>query len=166
MGLLLIGHPVFQMGKKTSQEAPLCGKTSKAWKPFTYGSSKYQQCHFCILCFQGIWMVTLGRPLPPSCMFLSAWSCESPTRNAYVMHHLVIYSFPIHCLHFNYGDVPCKLQLLLANNRGRSDKKIFHNIPNATYSSFCLCQDITDFKIILSEWQFVRETYLFKILCC
>lgn len=29
MGLLLIGHPVFQMGKKTSQEAPLCGKTSE-----------------------------------------------------------------------------------------------------------------------------------------
>ena len=42
-------HPVFQMGKTTSQEAPLCGKTSKAWKPFTYGSSKYQQCHFHIL---------------------------------------------------------------------------------------------------------------------
>lgn len=30
MGLLLIGHLVFQMGKKTTQEAPLCGKTSKA----------------------------------------------------------------------------------------------------------------------------------------
>jgi hypothetical protein len=29
MGLLLIGHPVFQMGKRTSQEAPLCGKTSE-----------------------------------------------------------------------------------------------------------------------------------------
>lgn len=153
MRLLLIGHLVFQMGKKTSQEAPLCGNTSKAWKPFTHmGLLNISSATSAVLCSQGTWMVALSRPPSSSCMFPSAWSCEGPLCNAYVMHHLVIDSFlyivytsTTGMFHANFNH--CRQTI----GGGEQKKKKLRNIPeyNLVIQFLCLCQDLTDFRITI-----------------
>lgn len=105
-----------------------------------------------VLCSQGTWMVPLSRPPSSSCMFPSAWSCEGPLCNAYVMHHLVIDSFlyivytsTTGMFHANFNH--CRQTI----GGGEQKKKKLRNIPeyNLVIQFLCLCQDLTDFRITI-----------------
>lgn len=67
------------------------------WKPFTFGSSNCQQCHVFILSSRHLagWSWDI---LSSSCMFLSAWSCEGSTCNAYVTRHLTMWHAILPCI--------------------------------------------------------------------
>lgn len=115
-------------------------------------------------------MVTLGRPL---LLFMHVSECMKLWRSYMLCirdassYHIFL---PVHCLHFNDGDVPCKLKLLLATNRGRSDKKKkkSQDIPSTTIHQVSLFMprfNITDLKIIVLWMTVCKRNVNFLELC-